>query len=473
MKMWLRIGALLSFMLCFISNGSLMPAYAEPLTPEQQKAVEDAVRAYMQQQNTSGAGAPPPPAGTMSDTETTRLDQLGQPRSQGKKYGSTMEGSGKLIYARPFVASPKAIVGGYYDFEYINKANDGAPSNFDQHRLVPFIYGDVSDRLKFAVELEIEHGGVGSSGNTDLKVEFATADYLITEPINLRAGIILLPLGKFNLLHDSPLRDLSERPIVNQRIIPTTLHQPGVGLYGTFYPSQLSQLNYEIYVTSGFTNAFSGGVGPGSQSNITNTNGLRSARSNSTAFDNNDGKAVAGRLAFSPLLGVEVGGSGFHGAYDPDSNRNITITALDWTLQRGPFELIGEAAWSWIEDNNLTRAGTPINDAQHAEEMWGYYIQLNYHFLPEFLTRLAPTHFRPDVSTFTGVVRWEEVNLGADLPNTEIGRLGERQRLTVGLNFRPTEDSVVKLDVQYSPKERRGNSRIHDYGFVGSVATYF
>ena len=49
-----------------------------------------------------------------------------------------MEGSGKLIYARPFVASPKAILGGYYDFEYINRENDGDPSTFDAHRLVPF-----------------------------------------------------------------------------------------------------------------------------------------------------------------------------------------------------------------------------------------------------------------------------------------------------------------------------------------------
>ena len=470
MKKYLRRGVLCLFITVLGLYGFVGRVSAETLTPAQKKAVEEAVQEYIQQQQSAVGGAPPPPSGAVSDSGKNRIEQLGQPRSGGKKYDSTMEGSGKLIYARPFVSSPKAIVGGYYDFEYWNKANDGSPSNFDQHRLVPFIYGDVSDRLKFAAEIEIEHGGDDSSGNADIKVEFATADYLIAEPLNLRAGIILLPLGKFNLLHDAPLRDLTERPLVAQRIIPSTLHQPGVGTYGTFYPTRLSQLNYEIYVTSGFTNAFSGGA---TSSNITNTNGLRSARSNSTAFDNNDGKAVVGRVAFSPLLGIEIGGSGFHGSYDPMSDRMLTITALDWTLQRGPFELIGEAAWSWIEDNNLTLAGTPINDARHAEEMWGYYIQLNYHFMPEFLTRLAPTHFRPDVSTFTGVIRWEELNLGADLPNSEIGRLGERQRLTVGLNFRPTEDSVVKLDVQYSPKERRGNSRIHDYGFIGSVATYF
>ncbi len=187
---------------------------------------------------------------------------------------------------------------------------------------------------------------------------------------------------------------------------------------------------------------------------------------------------MIGRLAFSPLLGVEVGGSGFFGSYDPASKRPLSILALDWTLQRGPFEFIGESAWAYIRDNHLDKFGQPIaNNERNARRMWGYYMQLNYHFLPPFLTRLAPTHFRPEVSTFTAVVRWEEANLGQDLPNTEIGRLGERQRVTFGVNFRPTEDTVVKFDYQYSPKDRAKingvDRRIHDNGFLASVATYF
>ncbi len=423
----------------------------------------------------------PPPSGELQPSEKKRLSELSKPRDVGGKYDSTMEGSGKLIYARPFVASPKAIVGGYVDFEYINKANDGTPQNFDVHRLVPFIYADVSEHVKFATEIEFEHGAQSSSGGTDIKVEFATVDYLINDPLNLRGGILLLPLGKFNLLHDSPLRDLTERPIVAQRIIPTTLHQPGVGSYGTFYPTRLSQLNYEAYVTTGFTNAYGGPANANNQggtcaapcSNITNTNGNRSARSNSTSFNNNNSLAFVGRLAFSPILGVEIGGSGFWGNYDPRSARPLSILAVDWTLQRGPFELIGESAWGYARDNHKDINDNYINDQRHARRQTGYYIQGNYHFLPPFLTRLAPTHFRPEVSTFTAVVRWEAGNLGQDLPDTEIGQLGAYQRATFGLNFRPTEDTVFKFDYQYSPETRRGDERIHDHGFLAQVATYF
>lgn len=451
----------------------------EALTPAQQEAVRQAVQDYLKGQRSPEAGMPPmeqsgtgiapptyaaPPTQRPGEPVKETLGGLSQPRTPDKKYGSTMQGSGQLIYARPFVSSPKAIVGGYMDIEYFNRKNQGN-SYFDQHRLVPFIYGDISDRVKFAAEIEFEHG------TNDIKVEFATIDYLVQEPLNLRAGIILAPLGKFNLLHDAPLRDLTERPLVSQRIIPSTLHQPGVGAYGTFYPTALSKLDYEVYVTNGFTNAFGGNGNPNNTSNINQTNGIRSARSDNTSFDNNNGKSVMGRVAFSPILGVEIGGSGFYGNYGTNKDDKLAIWALDWTFQRGPFEFIGESAWSYIKDNDINQDGTRNGNPRR---MQGYYLQGNYHFLPEWLSKMAPTFFKPEVSTFTAVVRWEQMNLGQDLDdNTEAGKLGEWQRWTFGLNFRPTEDTVFKTDFQYTPVGRSGNQRIHDTAFVASWATYF
>jgi len=483
-------GTILTLLVLSVATISSL-GWAEELTPAQQEAVKEEVQRILREQGYGGGmtqiADPSSKFGksTLKNSQKS-LEDLSKLRTGETKYGSTMEGSGQLVYARPFVASPKAILGGYMDFEYVNRK--GGNSKFDAHRLVPFIYGDISNNVKFAAEIEIEHGGVNdgelipstassTTQTTEVKVEFAVIDYLVNEPINLRAGIILLPLGKFNLLHDSPLRDLTDRPLVAQRIIPTTLHQPGVGVYGTFYPTTLSQLYYEVYITSGFTRAFGGSGNPanpaGGLSNITNTNGLRSARDNSTDFDNNAGKAVVGRVAFSPILGVEFGGSGFLGAYDQNSKRPLAIWALDWTLQRGPFELIGESAWAYIRDNDInavTGAVAPAS-ARLSRRMQGYYVQLNYHFLPPILAKLAPSHFRPEVSTFTAVVRWEDMNLGQDLAATEAGARGQAQRLTLGLNFRPTEDAVLKLDYQYEPEVL--SSRTHGQAFVASVATYF
>jgi hypothetical protein len=104
--------------------------------------------------------------------------------------------------------------------------------------------------------------------------------------------------------------------------------------------------------------------------------------------------------------------------------------------------------------------------------MQGYFLQANYHFLPEWLSNMAPTFFKQEVSTFTAVARWEQMKLGQDLSG-EARKLGEWQRWTFGLNFRPTEDTVFKTDFQYTPVGRNGDQRIHDTAFLASWATYF
>jgi hypothetical protein len=409
-------------------------------------------------------------------------------------FGST--GSGRLVYAKPFVGTPKAIVGGYMDIFYQNRqkasidngydsvTGKGVSSSFDMQRFVPFIYADVTEHVKFASEIEIEHGIRETEGAIEVSLEFAHIDYLIREPLNLRAGVILLPIGKFNLLHDSPLNDLPDRPLVSQFIIPTTLPETGAGIYGTVYPTRLSKLDYELYVTTGPCGYNTDGV-----PTMNEKSGTRDGRQRKCATDDgldiNNGKAVVGRVAFSPLLGVEVAGSGYHGSHDPFSKRPMSIFAVDWTLQRGPFELIGEAAWVYIQDNSRALINNTAGDAPGSlltgiggnlapgippQRMNGYYIQGNYHFMPEWLTRLAPKRFG-EGSTFTGVLRWDQVNTNGDRD----GGLGDLQRLTFGLNYRPIEDTVFKLAYFFDMKaiNRATNERIHDGGIMLMAATYF
>jgi hypothetical protein len=314
----------------------------------------------------------------------------------------------------------------------------------------------------------------------------------VRDQVNLRAGVILLPIGKFNLLHDAPLRDLTDRPLVDQFLYGVVAAETGAGFYGTFYPTRRSKLDYELYVTTGY-NGFGGGNqcgAGGSAANarnagtcnnlFTEANGLKNGRQRKSAiddgFDNNNGKAVVGRVAFSPFLGLEIGGSGYTGTYDPFGSRRLTIAAVDWTLVRGPFELIGEYISTYVQGNSKQIDNTPCIDpsgiAGHLcpQRMSGYYVQGNYHFMPEWLTRLAPSFFRPEISTFTTMLRWEQIDTNKDFKNG----LGDRQRLTFGVNFRPTEDTVFKADFQYSPKEISVNDqRIHDTALILSAATYF
>jgi hypothetical protein len=375
-------------------------------------------------------------------------------------------------------------LGGYMDIELEMDAGSQTNKTFDQHRLIPFIYSDVSDRVKFAMELEIEHGGTNTQGGVqgkkgDVKIEFATIDFLMTDWLNYRGGIILSPLGKLNLVHDSPLQDLTDRPMVSTFILPTTLSESGMGFFGTFYPTEMSKLDYEIYAVNGF------------QSVIGNTSILTAADATSVGeiqefikdsrgskqIDNNTNFAIVGRVAYSPFLGLELGASFHTGNIDDRNENRMTIKALDWTYQRGPFELVGEYGHASIERDGLFDNGTEKSDRM-AGDMWGYYVEPRYHFMPQFLKDLAPTIFTDD-STFTAVLRWGQIDVNQP---TNVANEGDirRTRLTPGINFRYTEDTVFKFEYQFNEEHGRrinaGSPRGTDQSndsLVFSVATYF
>lgn len=371
-------------------------------------------------------------------------------------------------YGKPFLRrfGRNTYVGGYMDHELV--FDEGGNDFFDQHRLIPFIYSDVSDRVKFATEIEFEHGGTNSPGGVidesgEMKIEFATLDFLINDGLNYRGGIILSPLGKYNLVHDSPLQDLTMRPMIDRRIIPTTLSEAGMGFFGTFYPTELSKLDYEIYLVNGFQSL----EDDGETATSNPENFIRSSRGSLSA-DNNTNFAVVGRLAYSPFLGLEVAGS-FHTGNVDERNRNRqTIMALDWTYQRGAFELVGEMAKTIVDRDGVVSTGEEVSDLI-IDDSFGYYIEPRYHFMPEFLQNIAPTFFN-DFSTFTAVLRFGAIDMGNF--GYDDGKI-RRTRLTPGINYRYTEDTAFKAEYQFNWEHGRELEEVSNNQLVFSVTTYF
>ncbi len=492
MKIRSILGALVIAALPFTS------VWAENMTPEDiQKLVDEAVTKRLQEhERREGAterreGS----VGQAAEPGIGALPEVGRERRTESQpalsFGSS--GSGRLVYAKPFVSAPKAIVGGYADIQYRAHRNgvlegygNGVTNGFDQQRFVPFIYADITEHVKFASELEIEHG-IRGAGKNEISLEFAHIDYLVNEPVNIRAGIVLIPIGKFNLLHDSPLNDLTDRPLVSQFVIPSTMSETGAGFYGTFYPGRTSKLDYELYVTTGPCGHEPNGAPRINEETGTKDSRQRKCANSADGLDINSGKAVSGRVAFSPMLGVEVAGSSYYGNQSPSSYNPLSITAIDWTLQKGPFEIIGEAAWAYSRGNSRAIPGntfggfspgtllTGVNTfnplAAPPQRMQGFYLQGNYHFMPSFLTKLSPKRFG-EGSTFTAVIRYDLVNLNRDNRGENQGEL---EQISFGLNYRPVEDAVFKISYQYLPKSFNPNSgqRIHDGALVISAATYF
>ncbi|MDE2726482.1 MAG: hypothetical protein OXI19_00570 [Gemmatimonadota bacterium] len=348
---------------------------------------------------------------------------------------------------RPFITrAGNTRIGGYAEvhlrFERVDGINEAL--TFDPKRFNLFTYTVVSDRVRVASELEFEEGG------EEIKLEMAFIDFEIHPAFTFRGGIILSPLGRFNLSHDSPVNDLTDRPLVSTQIIPTALSEAGMGFFGAMYPTPSSRISYEFYGVNGFSDGVI----------LSDPAGTRIAAGKGNFEDNNQRPSWVGRLAISPQPNWELGGSFHTGPYNVwkadgltiDAKRGLTILALDWNGIWKSFELLGEYAKAEID--------VPLESAIFQANQQGFYGQINAHFGRGWLTALPE-------SVFTGVVRVGAVDFDADTTGDS------HRRLTLGLNFRPHEDTVFKFDYQRNWERDPFNNEVRGASFLFSVATYF
>jgi hypothetical protein len=336
----------------------------------------------------------------------------------------------------------RVSVGGYLDMEF--EWNEGGSSTFDQHRFIPFITGHVSDRVTVSAEIEFEHGGqVGTdSGDGEIKLEYAVMDFQLSSAFAFRGGVILSPLGSFNLLHDSPLNDLTARPVVSRQLVPSTLSESGMGFFGDSALGEEGALSYQAYFVNGFNEDIINGDG---QLRVRGGRG-------SQKKDNNQDKALTARLGYSPTLGTNLGFSIHTGKYDNNDEHRLTISAFDAKVVFGPLEFQGELAAVSADMDQTVNPDT-------AEKQFGGYAQANYHILHDSLLK---------GSVVTLVVRGDWVDY-----DTESNGDAE-EGATFGVNFRPTEETVFKFDYNLSKTTPVLGEKEDALGrFFFSFATYF
>src|SRR4029077_9849318 len=113
------------------------------------------------------------------------------------------------------------------------------------HRCVLIVRHSFSPRIQFVAELELEHAFVeGLEERGEVELEQAYVDFLVTRPFNVRAGMLLVPMGIINERHEPPSFQGVERPFVDTFIIPTTWFENGAGVFGEVG----RRLRYRAYV---------------------------------------------------------------------------------------------------------------------------------------------------------------------------------------------------------------------------------
>lgn len=254
------------------------------------------------------------------------------------------------IYSRPALQMGKLPVslGGYAEANWQHLGTEGVSDGhqFQFRRLSLFISSSVSNRIKFLSEIEFE------PAEKEIAIEFAAIDVEFNPLLNLRAGIIVNPIGAFNQNHDGPKWEFTDRPISATQMLPATWSNAGFGLYGKYYGKDW-MLGYEFYLSSGFDNSII--------ENSHNRTYLPAAKSTTQRLEESaSGEALlTAKLAIRNSHIGEIGLSYMGGAYNQfekdglaiDERRMLKVYAVDFntTVKKMNTFITGEWAWIFVD----------------------------------------------------------------------------------------------------------------------------
>jgi hypothetical protein len=323
-------------------------------------------------------------------------------------------------------------IGGYG--EGIYQANVGdkgdAKDTADLERAVLYVGYKFTDNILFNSEIEFEHAstGEGDEEKGEVSVEFASLDFFIDPIVNARAGLVLMPMGLINRIHEPLFYFGNHRPEVEQRIIPSTWREMGAGLFGAITPN----LTYTAYVVNGLdAKGFSSdGIAEG-----------RGGGSNAKA----ENFGYVARMDYTPevLPGLTVGGSAYVGNAGQNQSfagqkANVFTQLYDahvqWKYRGLEFRALG--SWGHINNAGLLSAekGETIGS-----ENYGWYTEVGYDILP----LLMPTTTQYLAPFF----RYEKLNTIAKAPEGFANDpTKDWQIFQVGLQYKPIPNVVLKAD---------------------------
>jgi hypothetical protein len=306
----------------------------------------------------------------------------------------------------PATRANKVHIGGYGELHYNNlETPDGSEfKQLDFHRFVLFFGYDFSDSIRFHSELELEHALAGEGQPGEIELEQAYIEFDLTENMEAKGGLFLIPVGILNETHEPTTFYGVERNPVETRIIPSTWWEGGAALTGRFGGSGVS---YDLAITSGLD----GG---------TDVRGGRQKVAEATAND----FAYTGRLKYTGLRGLELAGTA---QYQSDMTQSSDPTVNDATLLSAhvvynisQFQLRALYA-SW--DIDVTTTASAADQARDKQD--GYYVEGSWKFVPS-------------AGVFARYNVWDNGGVGDT----------EKTQTDVGINYWPHEGVVIKFDYQ-------------------------
>ena len=337
-------------------------------------------------------------------------------------------------------------IGGYGEATYQSFASErqdrsasGRADRLDMLRAVLYVGHKFSDTILFNSEIELEHAstGEGAEEKGEVSIEQAYLDLKPWKSVGFRAGMVLIPVGFLNELHEPPVFHGARRNSVETAILPSTWREVGVGLFGENGPLQWRTFAVASLSSQGFAED---GIGDGRQQG-----------SDSLAED----LALTGRLDFTGVPGLTCGASFFTGNTGQGAvvggrriEGRLNLFDLHLQYERRGLQIRGLYAKSTLGDAALIDEQNGLSGrGSVGERQQGWFLEAAYDVMT----------LRP-AGTWAVVpfVRLERLDPQAAVPaGFEKDPAQARKVWTAGLGVKPLASVVLKADYQWLSNDAR------------------
>lgn len=332
------------------------------------------------------------------------------------------------------------VVGGYGEVTYGEPLGEEL-GEIDVQRMVLLFGYQFNEKTQFVTEIELEHVN-------EVFVEQALLSHAINDHLNVRAGLMLVPMGIINEYHEPTTFNGVFRPAVDKSIVPTTWREVGVGVNGNL---QNVSLRYQAYIFNGLIS--------NSDTNVAGTsylggeNALRNGRQKGAkSVANNMNLSI--KVDYYGMPGLRVGLSGYYGETSPETTEeasktgstvDLSMLGLDFRYRRNRFSSRGQYIYTGIGGaaayNNLT--GSDLGSS-----LQGWYLESAYNLMPLSKNQVLDAF-----------VRYENYNTHHTVTNLAVNNSYDRSDWIAGISYHISPGAVVKLDYTF-----KDNAVVDDEG---------
>ena len=384
---------------------------------------------------------------------------------------------------------PRFIIGGYgeavmtrnfytdswqrysYPEKYVNEKGHG---RFDLPHVTVFMGSDFGNGWSMGSEIEFEHGGTESAVEIEMEEtgeyeseierggEVALEQFWIQKSwkpaLNLRMGHIIVPIGLTNGHHDPTEFFGTFRPEGESTIIPCTWHETGISFWG-----EAKGWRYEAQFLAGLDadrfnnrNWIKGGAGSPYEFKIAN------AYAGAFRVDNSSVKGL--RIGLSAYVGNSAHNSLKKNSY-ADLNGTVALGSLDFNYSDHNVIVRGSALYghltnsAQISQTNRRLKGFGITSPTNiGSDAIAVGLEAGYDFFS------LNDKLRRAEQKFYLFARYDYYDSMLKMGRDDKGKLladqkqWGRQKATLGINYYPIKDIVIKAEYSYRIFERPFNN---------------